>query len=187
MIRTSALRNALFIAVLSCAVSAAPSDPLPPGAVCRLGPVRHFASAQTGFVAFSADGKRLFAAAGEHTTHVWDWPVVKPPRTLSRPGERVTTRAVPSADGKTLAYGTTDSAVLLADAATGAVRRSVAIPRGAVQEVAFAADGTRFAAFDTNAILHLWGDGDKPVWEAKFAEAQPLCSGVRRRPCTCRL
>src|SRR5260370_14833768 len=175
MIRTSAIRNVVFVAVLSSPVSAAPPDALPPGGVCRLGTVRQFASGQTGLVAFSADGKRLVACAGEHTLHVWDWPAVKPPRTLPRDGERVMTCAALAPDGKTLAVGTADSVVLLCDPETRAVRRSLVAARGAVQEIAFAPDSKRFATFGSDAVLRLWGDGQEPIWSETLGEAKPQC------------
>jgi WD40 repeat protein len=175
MIRTSAIRIVVLVVVLSSPVSAAPPGALPPGAVRRLGTVRQFASGQLGLAAYSADGTRLVACAGEYTMHVWDGPAVKAPHTLLRPGDHVITRAALAPDGKTLALGTADSVVLLCSPETGAVRRSLVAARRAVQEIAFAPDSKRFATFGSDAVLRVWGDGQEPIWSETFAEARPLC------------
>ena len=175
MSRTSVIRNLVYLAALAAApVGAAPSDTLPPGAVCRLGMVRQFGSVRSGLVAFSADGTRLVAGAAEQTIHVWDWPIVKAPRTLLHPTEHLATCVVLAPDGKTLLLGTNSGVVLRREVGTGAVLHSTNAAKFAIRQIACARDSRRFVTYESYSVLRLWDGGPSPVWEVAMSE-EPQC------------
>ncbi len=133
--------------------------------------MRQFASAGTALVAFSANGKRLVAAAGEHTVHVWDWPAIKPPRTLLRPDDIPSCTAV-APDGKTLASGTGQAGLLLRNLDSGDVQRPKSNIVGAVQEIAFSADSKLYATFGLDCAIRLWNGSEKPVWSEMLVDTR---------------
>jgi WD40 repeat protein len=83
-------------------------DPLPPGAVARLGTVRFRHDTPIVFAAFLPDGKRVVSVSSDGLLCVWEFPSGKPIRRLesNRAGERATgtatqvTGATLSPDGK---------------------------------------------------------------------------------------
>jgi WD40 repeat protein len=108
-------------------------------------------------LAFTADGRTL-ASAGDREPEavLWDVPtgekriaVEGPP---SRLGRKVTALAV-TADGKTLAIGNEDSAVKLADAATGQERATFRPDVGWVHAVSFSPDGKLLAAAGGQEVI----------------------------------
>jgi RNA polymerase sigma factor (sigma-70 family) len=92
-------------------------DPLPPGAVGRLGTVRFRHAEEVEAFALSPDGKRL-ATAGGRAVVVWD--AVTGQELCRFEGHRGTVRAVAFApDGKSIASGAEGNLIRLWDAATG--------------------------------------------------------------------
>jgi len=89
-------------------------DPLPDGAVARLGTVRWRHGALVAFAAFSADGKRVVSVSDDGFIRVWEYPAGKEIRRIlaspvkdAVPGSvnpvAVLTAAALSPDGKTIA------------------------------------------------------------------------------------
>ncbi len=102
-------------------------DPLPPGAVARLGSLqlRHSGLSE---VVFSADGKALISAGGDHVLRTWDVATGKLTRTVQFQGDlgswtgwslSADTRLFAAHDARTL---------VIWDAVTGAERKRLPVP-----------------------------------------------------------
>jgi RNA polymerase sigma factor (sigma-70 family) len=76
-------------------------DPLPPGALVRLGTVRFRPGSQVCAVAFSPDGRSLLSSGEDHKLCIWDIPTGKMLRQLAVP-EGMLTCAFYSPDGKSI-------------------------------------------------------------------------------------
>ncbi len=132
-------------------------DPLPVGAIARLGTLRFRTVSPINNLAFSPDGK-LLATALENSCVIWQSSTGRTVRTLRVPG-----RLVPddfdafegvafSADGKTLAaWGR--SAIALWEVATGRMSRLIHGDYDRIYHLTFASDGnTLVAAAEESAI-----------------------------------
>jgi WD40 repeat protein len=152
-------------------------DPLPPGAVARLGTVR-FRYAATS-VAYSPNGKLLAVGGADNQIRLLDAATGKeirrlaghqarsfsPPRNPKSPLDllvgsvgkgNVTTLAF-SPDGKTLASGGWDDLVRLWDVATGKQLRKLDAHRAMVARVAFSPDGKLLASRGgLDGVLRVW-------------------------------
>ena len=93
-------------------------DPLPPGAVARLGSARWRHGGQVYGLAYSPDGKVL-ATGGSRDVQLWDVRTGKELRRLARQPD-LARRVAFSPDGKLLASAGSDPVVRLWDPATGA-------------------------------------------------------------------
>ena len=136
-------------------------DPLPPGALARMGSVqlRHEGAS----LAFSADGKTLISAGGA-MVRFWDMTTgrqlhhtrIELPKTPEdRPGVVI---AGLSPDGRTVA-AFSDDELLLYDTATGEERRRLAAKGIEHKYLAFSADGKWLAAvigIADNYTIRLW-------------------------------
>jgi RNA polymerase sigma factor (sigma-70 family) len=129
-------------------------DPLPPGAVARLGTLRF--RADVGALVFSPDGKTIASSGNENVIRLWDVASGKQIRQL--PGRWSRTQAIAfSLDGKTLAAG-----LSLYDVGTGKQIGQMTPPRldpaRGVTSVAFSADGKFLATGHEgpDATARLW-------------------------------
>jgi WD40 repeat protein len=130
-------------------------DPLPPGAIARLGTVRFRHGPVTNTVAFAAGGKVL-ASSGSlgHCVCLWDAATGLPLHRLAF--YQVSYHLAVSPDGKTVL---TDSLVLI-DVATGKeLRRLMPVPNTAYR-VFFSPDGKVVAGVDSGGRLEVI------LWEA---------------------
>ena len=119
-------------------------DPMPAGAVVRLGSARLRHGGIVNAVAYSPDGKAIASGGGDNLIRLW---TCAPAR--NSPAHRSHGLAVRglafSPDGQTLASGANDSTVRLWDVATGKLLWTVE-EKGAISSVAFSSDGKAVAA-----------------------------------------
>ncbi|HKB42046.1 MAG TPA: sigma-70 family RNA polymerase sigma factor, partial [Gemmataceae bacterium] len=141
------------------AATDAQGDPLPPGAVGRLGTVRFRHASCVRAFALSPNGKIL--AAGEMSDHaitLWDAETGKQMRRLEGHTGEVSALAF-TPDGKTLASGAWDHTIRLWDVAKGTTRRRLLHPgadRSLVSRLAFSPDGKTLVSRSHNKMVCVW-------------------------------
>jgi WD40 repeat protein/mono/diheme cytochrome c family protein len=110
-------------------------------------------------LAFSADGTRLAAAAGQPGTRgevrVWNVADGALVRTIEGHKDAIYAVAI-SPDGKTLATGSYDEKVQLWELETGKPLRELAGHNGAVFDLSFRSDGKVLASASADRTLKLW-------------------------------
>ena len=123
-------------------------DPLPPGAIARLGTtrLRHFGNVHGAFgVAFSPDGKVLASVGEDRRIRLWDAATGRPLRTLAGHEDTIS-RIAFAPTGKLLASASHDSTVRLWDTATGKELRQLQGPMDGGKCLAISPDGKWLAA-----------------------------------------
>ena len=148
-------------------------DPLPTGALARLGTLRWRHAEPVRFVAFLPDGKAVLTGGLDNTLRLWDRATGKELRRFTLPAAKTVPgmmrapllRLSPAAeghlaaalapDGKTLAAAGADSKVYLWDVATGKEIRTFAGPSSGVMGLFFAPDGRTLAMRASDHTVHL--------------------------------
>jgi RNA polymerase sigma factor (sigma-70 family) len=172
-------------------------DPLPPGAVARLGTVRWRHGAPVTFVTVLPDGKRVVSAANDRFVRVWDMADGKElqrfgpgPRPAPPSGRYYTikdrpanTVAAVSADGKRIAVHFDGPDIRLWDGATGKEVGSVCLDKKdfVVGTLALAPDGRRLAVAGTDGTVQLWDLATRKLVRVlgKPVAKSPRFNGVR--------
>jgi len=133
----------------------AAGDPLPPGAMARLGTVRfrHEGSVQS--VVLSPDGKTLASASEDGTVRLWAVATGKQVRQLT--GHKGGVLSVTYApDGNTLASGGLDGTIRLWEAATGKEVHQVQGHTDGTRSLTYASDGETLASAGNDCMIRLW-------------------------------
>jgi WD40 repeat protein len=142
-------------------------DPLPPGAIARLGTERLTLGGAV-FLTFSPDGRYVAAHSGSHHLRVWEVASGREALRLTTPRfSGVGTGMRPlafSPDGKALALGCPDNTVRLWDIATGRESHNFGGAPAWMAQVAFAPDGrSLFAGGHGGPVRCLDPTGARPA------------------------
>jgi WD40 repeat protein len=162
-------------------------DPLPDGAIARLGTVRWRHGFRVTALTYSLDGKKIAAAGGGAT--LWDAASGKLVRKFNQ-DSHISNIAL-SPDGTMLA--TADIGVChLWDVATGKELRQLKGGRGWLEGIALAPDGKTLAGGDATGMLYLWDTAtgaqlrrieskQEALWSMAFSpDGQRLATGDGR-------
>jgi WD40 repeat protein len=129
-------------------------DPLPPGAIARLGTIRLRDPAVLHALVFSPDGKSLASAAG--SVRVWETATGRELRHLpAAVSNYPITSLAYSPDGKLLAYGGVDETARVVEAATGKEVHQFGGLSDLSGGVAFSPDATRLAFGGRDTLIRV--------------------------------
>src|SRR5262249_53190154 len=136
-------------------------DPLPPGAIARLGTVRWRHGGTASFVTFTSDGKQLLSAGADDRVRLWDLATGKEVGQFKLTPHR-STGDVPlalSADGRTLVSCVDNEPVRVWDVSTGKEVGPLKESPPAAVLLALDSAGKRLAVFGRDGSLGLWDLG----------------------------
>jgi RNA polymerase sigma factor (sigma-70 family) len=183
------------------AINDIPGDPLPPGAIVRMGQDRWMHDPLVRFAEFLPDGKRIVTLSEDRTIRVWEFPSGKPIHRINLPVEDRSIapagdnyKAALSKDGKTLATWCPEdaSAIQLHDLESGKTLPSLKLPPpGAkvkgpggvtgrhrvtdVVKLAFSPDGRHLADGSRNWGVRIWDMATSR--EVSFPAGHAISSG----------
>ncbi len=170
------------ILLLALTAAAAPphadaDDPLPAGAVARLGTARFRIGEPIVAADLSPDGKLIAVTGHEEDVRLLDAASGRVVRRLRKEDTNATGLAF-SPDGKTLAVVESEQTVQLWDTATGRAGHNLSVPEGRVGNPVFSADGRLVAAGSdaTPAKTPL------PVWDTVSGKLVASLAVVHNQP-----
>jgi RNA polymerase sigma factor (sigma-70 family) len=138
-------------------------DPLPEGAIARLGTVRLRHGLNVSSVAFSPDRKTLASGGQDNTVRIWEIATGKEihhfTAIMGPGGAYAWVQSIAySPDGKFLAAGIGNGVggVVIWELATGKEARRFSEIQRAVTSVVFSSDGKVLAAADVTGLIRLW-------------------------------
>lgn len=132
-------------------------DPLPDGALLRLGTVRLRHESPVLALAFAPDGKSLFSGGYKGTVRQWGPVTGKELRRLSWENGCVMALGVsPSAKDRVLVAGSYQSTIRVWDWATGKLLHQLDGNQGSIYFLTFTPDGKALASGGADNKLHLW-------------------------------
>ena len=132
------------------------ADPLPEGALVRMGTVRGRLPGSVEACVFSPDGKTLLAAGGDKAIYLFDAQTRRLLRQLRQHKDYVTALAF-APDGRLLVSGSTDGTLCFWEWPSGKMLRQFAAHEGAVQALAFAPTGKFVASCGMiDQLIRLW-------------------------------
>jgi WD40 repeat protein len=147
-------------------------DPLPKGAVARLGTLRFCQPFPTS-IAYSPDGKVLASGGSDNRIRLWDPDTGKEVRILE--GHKGSVNCIAfSPDGKWLASGSQEHELWLWDVATGKERRRFHGHTAAIERLALSPDGKALASSCLGGTLRLWDTAT-----GKETRSLPIDGGCR--------
>jgi WD40 repeat protein len=157
-------------------------DLLPAGAIARLGPINFLHDEGVNAIALSPEGRTL-ASACSTTVRLWDVASGYERRRLAGPQSAEAVCLAWSADGKSLAAGWEDGAIVVWDAETLKERRRLTagrgyVPRGlgkaGVGAVALSPDGRVLASRDAPGTIRIWDTTTgKELWRTASRDCSP--------------
>ena len=130
-------------------------DPLPPGAVARIGTVRFKHAKAVNSVAFLSDGNRIVSSSDDGTVRLWNAQSGALLHTFEGHRGKVAAVAV-SPNGRLAASAGWDRTVRLWDLETLAPAGVLEGHKNNVNAVAFSPDGTRLLSGSYDSTLKLW-------------------------------
>lgn len=146
-------------------------DPLPAGALARMGTLRMRHGETVSFVAFTQDGKAVLTAANDNTIRLWDRETGKELRRFDQPApagavqpggrivfnpyQRLSARIALSKDGKMLATIVQNNIIQLWNVETGKELRQIKGAAPLFSSVLFAPDGKSIAARSNDRTIYL--------------------------------
>jgi WD40 repeat protein len=131
-------------------------DPLPPGALVRMGSIRLRPETPAFACSFAPDGKTLYSIGSEPAVHAWDPAGGKLLRRVplaANAGRGFTL----TADGKALVVACADGSVRYVDPTTGAEQRALqGVDPNMVNGLSLSADGETLVAIHASGAVVVW-------------------------------
>jgi RNA polymerase sigma factor (sigma-70 family) len=134
-------------------------DPLPPGALARMGTVRWRHGEQVNCVGFLAGGKELLSAGRDGLVKVWDAATGRERRrfgTSAREHSDIVQSAALSANREFLATARRDGTIQLWHTATGQARGRLQVAKNSMAHLAFLPDGKTLLSVTGNGLAQWW-------------------------------